>query len=96
MIVIVSAKGSKVFLFASHGAAKNSDHVKNAVEYAVNLTNGAQISGIFTCQGEINPKVLEKIKQKAEPPVWIKDADAAVGHPDENDFKDLINIINKL
>ena len=87
---------SNVFLFASHGAAKNSDHVKNAVDYASNLTNNATIAGVFTCQGEVNPKVLEKVKQKPEPPVWIKDADSAIGHPNEDDLSALAQIITKL
>ncbi|MCP3871558.1 MAG: flavodoxin family protein [Desulfobacteraceae bacterium] len=87
---------SRLFLFATHGAAKDSDHVKNAVEYAVSMTNGAQISGVFTCQGEVNPKVLEKIKQKQEPPVWINDSDHAVNHPDEKDLKELIQIVENL
>ena len=89
-------KNSRLFLFVSHGAAKGSDHVKNAVDYAVDLANGAKILGVFTCQGEVNHKVLEKIKQKAEPPVWISDADSAVGHPNEKDFEELINTIDNL
>ncbi|MCP3900779.1 MAG: flavodoxin family protein [Desulfobacteraceae bacterium] len=89
-------KNSRLFLFLSHGAAKGSDHVKNAVNYAVDLTNGAKIAGIFTCQGEVNPKVLEKIKQKEKPPVWISDADDAVGHPNEKDFEELAQMINNL
>jgi flavodoxin len=87
---------SKVFLFATHGAAKNSEHVKNALDYAKALTNGAEIAGTFTCQGEVNPKVLEKIKQKPEPPVWINDADKAVGHPDQKDLDDLKQMIKQL
>ena len=89
-------QSSRLFLFASHGAAKDSDHVKKAMDYAVSLTNGAKIAGIFTCQGEVNPKVLEKVKQKPEPPVWIKDADAAMGHPDEKDTQELIAAISGL
>ena len=89
-------RSSRLFLFATHGAAKDSDHVKNAMDYAVGLANGAKIAGVFTCQGEVNPKVLEKVKQKPEPPVWIKDADAAPGHPDEKDIQELINTISGL
>ncbi|RLB91397.1 MAG: flavodoxin family protein [Deltaproteobacteria bacterium] len=89
-------QSSRLFLFATHGAATDSDHVKHAVDYAVGLTNNAQIAGVFTCQGEVNPKVLEKVKQKPEPPVWIKDADTAIGHPNELDIQDLINTIRGL
>jgi len=89
-------KGDRVFLFATHGAAKGSDHVKNAIDHAIGLTNGANIAGVFTCQGEVNPKVLEKVKQKPEPPVWIGDADNAVGHPNEDDLSALKQTITQL
>jgi len=89
-------KEDRLFLFATHGAKSGSDHVKNAVGHAVNLTDGAVIAGVFTCQGEVNPKVLEKVKQKPEPPVWIGDADAAVGHPNEDDFSALKDAVASL
>ncbi len=89
-------KNNSLFLFATHGAAADSDHVKNAVNHAVSLTDGAQLKGTFTCQGEVNPKVLEKVKQKPEPPVWIGDADMAVGHPNDQDLAALKKVIEKL
>ena len=89
-------KGLKIFLFATHGAAKGSDHVENAVNYARNLLKNAYITGVFTCQGEVNPKVLAKVKQKPEPPVWIGDADDAVGHPNDEDCLALKKIIAEL
>ncbi|MCK5163303.1 MAG: flavodoxin family protein [Desulfobacula sp.] len=91
-----TGKGDRLFLFATHGAAAGSDHVKNATNHAISLTNEADIAGIFTCQGEVNPKVLEKVKQKPEPPVWIADADQAVGHPNEDDFSALKQVITQL
>ena len=89
-------KGTRLFLFATHGAAAASDHVKNAINYARGLTNEVEIAGVFTCQGEVNPNLLEKVKQKPEPPVWIGDADQAVGHPNEEDLSTLKQIIAKL
>lgn len=89
-------KDDKVFLFATHGAKKGSDHVKNAVDHAIGLTNNAKIAGSFTCQGEVNPKVLEKVKQKPEPPVWLVDADDAVGHPNEEDLSALKKAVIEL
>ena len=82
-------KDNKVFLFATHGAAVGSDHVKNALEHARGLIPRAEVLGSFTCQGEVNPKVLEKVKAKPTPPPWIADADNAVGHPDQNDLDGL-------
>jgi len=89
-------KDDRLFLFATHGAKAGSDHVKNAVAHATGLTNGSYIAGVFTCQGEVNPKVLEKVKQKPEPPVWIGDADQAVGHPNEDDLIALKKMITEL
>jgi flavodoxin len=89
-------KDDRLFLFATHGAAAGSDHVKNAMNHAIGLTNESDLVGVFTCQGEVNPKVLEKVKQKPEPPVWIGDADDAVGHPNADDISALKQIIAKL
>jgi len=91
-----TGKGDRVFLFATHGAAAESDHVNNAIAHAKGLINDADITGVFTCQGEVNPKVLEKVKQKPEPPVWLSDADDAVGHPNEDDLSALKQIIAQL
>ncbi len=88
-----AGKDARLFLFATHGAAAGSDHVRNAVNLAAGLTDGSDIAGVFTCQGEVNPKVLEKVKQKPEPPVWINDANDAVGHPDEKDIAAVIQAI---
>lgn len=89
-------KGTRLFLFATHGAKSESDHVKNAINHVRGLTNDAEIIGVFTCQGEVNPKVLEKVKQKPEPPVWIGDAAHAVGHPNEEDLSALKKLITEL
>ncbi len=87
---------ASLFLFATPGAAKTSDHGKAGMANAAALTDNAHIQGAFNCQGEVNPKVMEKVKQKETPPVWINDADAAVGHPDESDISKLKAVLDKL
>ncbi len=87
---------ARLFLFASHGAAKGSDHAKAGMANAIGLTQGCEIAGTFTCQGQVNPKVLEKAKSKPQPPVWIKDADFAKGHPDDADVKALREAVRGL
>lgn len=83
-------KGHKnLFLFATHGADPGSEHAKNAMAHARSLARGANVAGAFSCFGEVNPKVLEKVKAKPQPPVWLDDAPRAVGHPNEDDLKDL-------
>ena len=85
-----------LFLFATHGAKSESDHAKNAMAHAVSLAPGADIVGTFSCQGAVNPKVLDKISARPEPPVWLADAPEAEGHPDENDLTTLVEVINRL
>ncbi len=81
--------GTKLFLFATHGAAPDSDHARKGMEAAKALAKGAEIVGTFNCQGVVNPGLLEKVKTRPNPPEWIGDADSAVGHPDENDLNAL-------
>lgn len=85
--------GQKVFLFATHGAAKGSAHASQAMQAAREMVPNAAIVGTYSCQGEVNPNVLAKAKAKPQPPVWLEDAGIAVGHPDESDLEELRNII---
>jgi flavodoxin len=86
---------AKVFLFATHGAAKGSDHARGALEYAAGLLSDANVIGTYSCQGEVNPKVLEKASQKDSPPPWLHEADDAVGHPDDKDIAELKAALKK-
>lgn len=88
--------GKEVFLFATHGAARNSDHVINAMNTAKQLAAPARICAVFSCQGEVAPETLEKIALKTPKPVWLVDAPAAKGHPDEEDVRQLIHLFNEL
>jgi len=82
-------RNKKVFLFATHGAATESDLVKLGMNKAAELTGGATIIGTFSCQGEVPAKVLENAANKDPQPPWLKDAPAAKGHPDSDDFYNL-------
>ncbi|MDD9301319.1 MAG: flavodoxin family protein [Desulfobacter sp.] len=86
----------KVFFFATHGAAQDSDHAKNAMDHATGFLRDDQVAGTFSCQGEVNPKVLAKVRQKDTPPVWINDADDAVGHPDDGDIQKLVVMVKAI
>ena len=85
-----------LFLFATHGAAKKSAHAENAVNYAKTLAPKAKIVGTYNCQGEVNSNILEKVKAKPEPPVWLNDAPAAAGHPDKSDIDELQALVAHL
>ena len=56
---------------------------------AKKMAPDADVIGTFNCPGEVSPAVLEKAGSKPEPPVWLADAPAANGHPDETDLKNI-------
>lgn len=89
-------RGKRLFLFATHDAAIGSDHSKNAMAHAKALAPNVEISGTFSCQGKVNPKVLEKVKEKPQLPAWLDDAPDAIGHPDESDIEELKHIVSTL
>jgi len=86
-------KGKPLFLFATHGAAARSEHAMNGMNYAKDLASGARIVGSYSCQGEVDPKIMEKAREKPEPPEWFADAPVAVGHPDKSDVEELKRLI---
>ena len=78
-----------LFLFATHGAGAGSDHAIHGMELAKSLAFESDIQGTYSCQGEVNPKVLEKASKKPEPPEWLADAPDANGHPNDADIEAL-------
>jgi len=78
--------GKKVFLFATHGAATESDLVKLGMNKARELAGGKNVVGAFSCQGEVPASALENAANKDPQPPWLKDAPAAKGHPNSDDF----------
>ncbi len=57
------------------------------------LKEEATVAGPFSCYGEVNPKVLEKVKAKPQPPVWLNDTADAVGHPKSSDLDNLLTAL---
>jgi flavodoxin I len=49
-----------LFLLATLGAAPGSDHALKAMKHAKSLAPEAHILETYSCQGEVNLKVLEK------------------------------------
>lgn len=86
---------AKVFLFATHGAAAGSEHARMGMNKAIDLTGGATIAGTFSCPGEVPEKVIETASGKDPQPPWLKDAPAAKGHPNGNDFMSLSEALVK-
>ena len=86
---LAKVAATNLFLIATHGAADDSAHAKNAMETAKALAPHAQVVGTFNCQGEVNPAVLEKAGKKDPQPPWLADAPAAVGRPNAEDLEAL-------
>lgn len=80
---------AKLFLVATHGAAADSDIARMGMNKARELAGGANIIGAFSCQGEVPANVLESAANKDPQPPWLKDAETAKGHPDNNDLYNL-------
>ena len=85
-----------VLLFATHGAAPDSDHARQAMDHAISLVGDASVLGTFNCCGQVNPKILEKARAKTSPPVWLENAAKAVGHPDNHDLEQLRSAVRAL
>jgi flavodoxin len=86
--VLKKASG-RVFLIATHGAAADSEHAAKAMAAAREVADSAAIIGTFNCQGEVNPEFLQKAAAKEPQPPWVRDAPAAVGHPNSDDIANL-------
>jgi flavodoxin I len=85
--------GKKLFLFATHGAAKGSAHAAGAMEQARKAAAGAHLVGAYSCQGEVQAQVIAKAGAKQPPPVWVADAPGAKGHPDQQDLAELRQVV---
>jgi len=83
--------GKATFIFATHGAPVEYDHVAKGLEEAKERAGGAKILGSFSCMGAVNPKVLEKVRSMPEEkqPLWISRAEEAANHPDDGDIRAL-------
>ncbi len=89
-------KGSQpLFLFATHGAAVDSDHARNGMKLARDIVSSETLIDTFSCQGEVSADFLAKAKNMNPVPPWIDGAAGAVGHPDSNDIKRLEETLEK-
>ncbi len=88
--------GQDLYLFATHGAAVGSPHVKNAMKSAKAIAAKAHLIATFSCPGQVSEKVLEMAAKKDPQPPWLADAPAAVGHPDEKDMKNVVRMLVEL
>ena len=86
-------RGKEVVFFQTHGALPGSEHAVTAfARAALLLGEGCSILGTFSCQGKINPMLIEKRKKAGPDDPHANSAEnaarwaAAAAHPDEADL----------
>jgi flavodoxin len=89
-------EGQNVYLFATHGAAAGSVHAENAMKKAKEIAGKVHLLATFSCPGEVSPQVIEKASRKNPQPPWLADAPAAKGHPNANDLKMVVRMLEVL
>ncbi len=97
-----TVKNSNVILFQTHGTEVGNEHSTTAFARAAYLLGeGCNILGTFSCQGKINPALIEK-RLKAGPNDPHNKFDSverwknAANHPNDEDFDRLKNFIDSL
>lgn len=85
-------QNANVVLFETHGAEPKSEHTITAFARAAYLLGeGCKILGTFSCQGKVNPAMIEhRLKTaKADDPHLgsIERLKKAANHPNEEDFQ---------
>lgn len=101
---IKNIKDKNVAFFFTLGAAANSDHAKDCAEKITSIfeKNGNKVVESFYCQGAIDPKLIEFMKQLPEghvmapTPERVQRWKEAALHPDEKDLEDAIKFARSL
>ena len=86
----------QVFLFATHASRPGSELVKNAMNTARHLARRGRIVGEFDCLGEVPEDKLTEARQQEPVPEWVKDAEKAKGHPDQEDIREMLKLVDSL
>jgi len=101
--VLPQISNRQIVLFQTHGALPGSEHAVTAFARAGYLLGeNCEILGTFSCQGKINPRLLERRLGLAESdphaPTQANKARwaAAAGHPNEEDFSAVQAFVRKM
>ena len=97
-----SIQNSNVVLFQTHGTEVGSEHAITAFARAAYLLGeGCKILGTFSCQGKINPALIER-RMKAGPNDPHNKFDSverwksAANHPNEEDFQAATHFVESI
>lgn len=98
-----SLKNKNIFLFGTAGFGESEVYFKNIINNIMhNIDKTNKVKGAYMCQGKMPFSVrdrYEKIKKegdKANIDALIDNFDKALSHPDNNDLKELTNMIKSL
>ena len=91
---------TKVILFQTHGTEKFTEHSITAFARAGYLLGeNCKILGTFSCQGKINPALIEKRMKSGENDPHLANIDRwkkAADHPNEEDLQDAANFVETI
>ena len=101
--VLPQISDRQIVLFQTHGALAGSEHAVTAFARAGYLLgDNCEILGTFSCQGKINPRLLERRLGLAEADPHAPTPEnkarwaAAAGHPNEEDFSAVQAFVQKM
>ena len=78
--------GSRIAIFITHGAPDEHDDVQTWMEKARHAASGAEVVGVFNCQGEVDPAVVDFLLKSDDPKLreFGEAAPLTKGQPDES------------
>jgi flavodoxin len=79
------AAGNKIVLFITHGAPEDQPQVQDWLDECRKAASGAELVGLFDCQGELSQQVAEMLMKSDNPEwrAWGEGRDETIGQPDE-------------
>ncbi len=86
---------TKILLFMTHGSKRGSALVKKVMKLAVRLVERADVVDCYSCQGEVSPVVLHKLRKASSPPAWLDEGENAQGHPDNGDIEEFVALVKE-
>lgn len=78
------AEGRPVVLFTTHATPENSPEVTTILQNCSHAAAGAQVLGIFNCQGELADEVMERLIKSNHPygRLYAEQGNFTKGQPD--------------
>ena len=78
--------GHRIAIFMTHGAPDDHEDVQEWMEKAKHDAAGAEVVGIFNCQGEVDPAVVDFLLKSDDPKLreFGEAAPLTKGQPDES------------